>query len=38
MTYWLENEETIAPQGTCINIPKGVKHSFLNQTNEEVRV
>ena len=29
---------SIAPKGTYINIPKGVKHSFLNQTNEEVKV
>lgn len=38
MTYWLENEKVTAPKGTYINIPLGIKHSLLNQTNEEVRV
>ena len=38
MTFWLDNEEVIAPKGTYINIPKGVKHSFRNQTNKEARI
>ena len=38
LTYWLDNEEVIAPKGAYINIPKGVKHGFRNQTNKEARV
>ena len=34
VTFWIEDEEVIAPKGTYINVPKGLKHYFRNQTKD----
>ena len=38
ITFWVDDQEVVAPKGTYINMPKGVKHNFKNQTNNNGRI
>jgi len=38
ITFWVDDEQVVAPKGTYINVPKGVKHNFKNQTTEVGRI
>ena len=38
ITFYVEGEEVVAPKGTFINMPKGVKHNFRNQSSETAKM
>lgn len=38
VTFYAEGKEVVAPAGTYLNIPKGVKHYFRNNTDETARM
>ena len=38
VTFYAEGKEVVATAGTFLNIPKGVKHNFRNNTDTTVRM
>jgi len=38
VTFWADDEEVEAGPGTFLNIPRGVKHNFLNRSDADVRM
>lgn len=38
VTFYAEGKETIAGKGTFLNVPKGVKHRFKNNSMENARM
>ena len=38
VTFYAEGKETLATKGTYLNIPKGVRHRFKNNSGENARM
>lgn len=38
VTFWVDDEEVVAPKGSFINMPKGIKHYFKNKGTENAKM